>query len=452
MKKGKKILGLGFLLCLIFVTIHTVYSAEVSNSRFIYLNHGQKIKCDKAWIASEDTVRCKRGNDKILYSTDEVNIKKTFGITLEDWKSTHDKEKTDTGNLAQEEEPKTINSIHLTDGTIINCDKVWHGLGDNVLCQKSYEIFAYDIFVVDLETTFGEVLGKEMGMEYEKRTAQVPMAKSPHNKVSDSNEYVSDKDRHTSPAIEENQDNINQKTNGLKPNGAYRKPEKNEDKTERQIWPKENEETIEQPKSQIPFPSNRYMPDEQTPESNQKRWRWKSLEEGIVPGLLFLVLLIISEIWPKLRSVFSIKKHIPPKWLRATPSLRGILSSEQYLALEALRKEFKVKSEIFPILVYTSSNLGNKIVRRDYKYLKNLYPDKNEKYILEKLLHDDIMNDPGLHIDEYELSEKINQSMESINSLEELCNFISHQEYLKNPDFYDSILGKRIEGIIATGE
>jgi len=178
MKKGKKISGLGFLLCLIFFTINTVFSAEVSNSEFIYLNYGQKIKCDKAWIASEDIIRCKKGNDEILYSTDEVNIKKTFGITLEDWKSTYDKEKTDTGNFAQEEEPKTINTIHLRDGTIINCDIAWQGFGDNILCQKSDEIFAYNIVVVDLETTFGEVLGKKIGMEYERQKGQVLMVKS----------------------------------------------------------------------------------------------------------------------------------------------------------------------------------------------------------------------------------------------------------------------------------
>ena len=207
MKKGKKISGLGFLLCLIFFTINTVFSAEVSNSEFIYLNYGQKIKCDKAWIASEDIIRCKKGNDEILYSTDEVNIKKTFGITLEDWKSTYDKEKTDTGNLAQEEEPKAINTIHLRDGTIINCDIVWQGLGDNILCQKSDEIFAYNIVVVDLETTFEKVRGKKIGMEYEKRKGQVLVAKNPPNLAGDSDEYVSDKDRHASTAIEENQDN-----------------------------------------------------------------------------------------------------------------------------------------------------------------------------------------------------------------------------------------------------
>jgi len=188
MKKVKKISGLGFLLCLIFFTINTVYSAEVSNSEFIYINHGQKIKCDKTWIASEDIIRCKKGNDEILYSTDEVNIKKTFGITLEDWKSTYDKEKIDTGNFAQEEEPKTINTMHLRDGTIIDCDIVWQGFGDTILCQKSDEIFAYNIVVVDLETTFGEVLGKKIGTEYEKRKGQVLMTKSTPDIVFNSDE------------------------------------------------------------------------------------------------------------------------------------------------------------------------------------------------------------------------------------------------------------------------
>jgi len=176
MKGGKNAFALGFLLWLIMVTMTVVHSAEPSLDGFIYLKYGKKIKCDKAWIASEDIIRCKRGNDRILYLTDEVNIKKTFGITLEEWKSTHDK-KMPTENLAHEE-PKSLNTIHFKDDTIINCDKVWQGLEGNILCKKSNEVFAYNIGVVDLETTFGEAIGKEMGTEYKRRTAQVSIVKS----------------------------------------------------------------------------------------------------------------------------------------------------------------------------------------------------------------------------------------------------------------------------------
>ena len=175
MTKYRKRLCAILFLCLTAIAT-SLYSAEVSNSEFIYLNYGQKIKCDKAWIASEDIIRCKKGNDEMLYSTDEVNIKKTFGITLEDWISTHDKNP-DTENFAQEE-PKNINTIHLKDGTIINCDKVWQGLRGNILYQKSDEILAYNIVAVDLETTFGQDFGKKIGMEYEKQKGQALMSKS----------------------------------------------------------------------------------------------------------------------------------------------------------------------------------------------------------------------------------------------------------------------------------
>jgi len=78
MTKTKKTLRAGSLLWLI-VAATPVYSAEVSSNEFIYLKNGLIIKCDKAWIASKDIVRCKKGHDEILYSTDKVDLKKTFG-------------------------------------------------------------------------------------------------------------------------------------------------------------------------------------------------------------------------------------------------------------------------------------------------------------------------------------------------------------------------------------
>ena len=78
MTKTKKTLWAVSLLWLIVATT-PVYSAEVSSNEFIYLKNGLIIKCDKAWIASKDIVRCKKGHDEILYSTDKVDLKKTFG-------------------------------------------------------------------------------------------------------------------------------------------------------------------------------------------------------------------------------------------------------------------------------------------------------------------------------------------------------------------------------------
>jgi len=76
--KTKKTLWAVLLLWLI-VTTTPVYSAEVSNNELLYLKNGLVVKCDKAWIASKDTIRCRKGHREKLYSPDEVDLKKTFG-------------------------------------------------------------------------------------------------------------------------------------------------------------------------------------------------------------------------------------------------------------------------------------------------------------------------------------------------------------------------------------
>jgi len=184
MKRGKNAFALGFLLWVIIVTMTVVHSAEISNNGVIYLNYGKKIACDEAWIASKDIIRCKRGDDKIVYLTSEVDIKKTFGINLEDWLSTHHK-KLSTENSAPEE-PKTLNTLYLKDGAIINCDIVWQGLGDNILCRKRDDIIAHNTTLVDLKSTFGEALGKKIGIKYERRAEQLSMLDSLPNMAFDS--------------------------------------------------------------------------------------------------------------------------------------------------------------------------------------------------------------------------------------------------------------------------
>ena len=77
MAKTQKILGLVLFLLLI-VAIPPVNSEEGTKDK-LFLKSGRIVECDKAWIASDDIVRCKKGSGEILYSTDEVDIKKTFG-------------------------------------------------------------------------------------------------------------------------------------------------------------------------------------------------------------------------------------------------------------------------------------------------------------------------------------------------------------------------------------
>jgi len=76
--KAKSVLGIVLLSIWLIASIAPVYSQEVSKDK-LFLKSGRVIECDEAWIASEDIVRCKIGSGTVLYSTDQVDIKKTFG-------------------------------------------------------------------------------------------------------------------------------------------------------------------------------------------------------------------------------------------------------------------------------------------------------------------------------------------------------------------------------------
>jgi outer membrane protease len=76
--KTKSLLGIVLLFSWLIAAISPVYSQEVSKDR-LFLKSGRVIECDEAWIASEDIVRCKKGSSEILYSIDDVDLRKTFG-------------------------------------------------------------------------------------------------------------------------------------------------------------------------------------------------------------------------------------------------------------------------------------------------------------------------------------------------------------------------------------
>ena len=76
--KAKPVLGIVLLSVWLIAAISPVYSQELSADR-LFLKSGRVIECDEAWIASEDIVRCKKGSSEILYSIDDVDLRKTFG-------------------------------------------------------------------------------------------------------------------------------------------------------------------------------------------------------------------------------------------------------------------------------------------------------------------------------------------------------------------------------------
>jgi hypothetical protein len=64
--------------CLLIVSIPPVFPEQLPQHKVI-LKSGQVIKCDRTWLSSEDIVRCKMGGSERLYSTDEIDLEKTFG-------------------------------------------------------------------------------------------------------------------------------------------------------------------------------------------------------------------------------------------------------------------------------------------------------------------------------------------------------------------------------------
>jgi opacity protein-like surface antigen len=58
--------------------IAPVYPQEGPKSK-LFLKTGRVIECDQVWKASKDIVRCKKESGAVLYSIDDVDLKKTFG-------------------------------------------------------------------------------------------------------------------------------------------------------------------------------------------------------------------------------------------------------------------------------------------------------------------------------------------------------------------------------------
>jgi hypothetical protein len=76
MTKILKMLGAAFIFFLI-VPIPPSFS-EDEPQRTLFLKSGEVVQCDRAWMASEDIIRCEIGREEMLYSTDEIDVEKTF--------------------------------------------------------------------------------------------------------------------------------------------------------------------------------------------------------------------------------------------------------------------------------------------------------------------------------------------------------------------------------------
>jgi len=135
-------------------------------------------------------------------------------------------------------------------------------------------------------------------------------------------------------------------------------------------------------------------------------------------------------------------------WIRNSRKIKTFLSYNQIKQLENIRAEYNISSNTFTVLVFSSSALGCKIIEKDYANLKKLYPHRDDRLILRQLLLNDFENDPDLNNDEMTSIEIAETAMKKINTLNDLCIYIESLERKKQPDYYESSIGQKIESII----
>jgi len=140
------------------------------------------------------------------------------------------------------------------------------------------------------------------------------------------------------------------------------------------------------------------------------------------------------------------------KWVQHLPRLKTILSYNQIRQLEKVREEFALDPDIFFGFVTASTELGRKIIERDYRQLKMFYPDKAEQAILKELLVKDLKIDYGMtdNSEDTELTVRVaDQLIRNISTLEQLCGCVASLERSANPDFHSSAPMKRIDEIMS---
>ena len=137
-----------------------------------------------------------------------------------------------------------------------------------------------------------------------------------------------------------------------------------------------------------------------------------------------------------------------PQWSKMLPNIDLILSKRQIRELENLRNEFDIPHDVFSLGVSASSEFGKIIIERDYKNLKNEFPHAPEKQILTALLN---YENHAMEISgstEQMTDKQIDMAMDNINTLDDLCNFITELEHREQPLYYEGEIGEKIESII----
>ncbi len=135
-------------------------------------------------------------------------------------------------------------------------------------------------------------------------------------------------------------------------------------------------------------------------------------------------------------------------WLELLGDLAKMLNPQQIEKLERLRENYSIPHDFFVIGVSASSEIGNKIIRRDYNDLS-----KRNKYLSEKEKFVFLLNHENKHIklsgsNHIMTDDQIENAVLNMNNLDDLCEFITNLEKLENPLIYENEIFMETERII----
>jgi len=132
-----------------------------------------------------------------------------------------------------------------------------------------------------------------------------------------------------------------------------------------------------------------------------------------------------------------------PRWLKLIPNhLRP--GKEEVRRLEQLRAQFNIPHEIFGVRVLGSSLTTIKAQRCSYNRFKKKAPRASEKELLKMVLEERLQTPPVTKMSK----EEIDETMETINSFEDLCDFVIALDELE-PATPDPLgIGEQIDKIL----
>ena len=138
------------------------------------------------------------------------------------------------------------------------------------------------------------------------------------------------------------------------------------------------------------------------------------------------------------------RSSVSPDWLKELPvHLRP--QQEKIGKLEKLRTEYNIPLRPFALRIMSSPETTKKVQQYNFKILKRQYPNTTKKELLRKLLEQRLQTPPVTPMSKKEIDE----AMEDINSLNDLCKFIISLDELE-PATPDPLgIGEKIDEILA---